>query len=334
MVSSWAIFNYRLDHNRQRSITMSHTLLLMGALLPSIMKTLESTYTVHRFWESKDQDALLSSLSADCVGVVTDGGRGVEAAILEKLPQVKIVAVFGVGVDAVDRAYCKDHAIRVTNTPDVLSDDVADLAIALALAVSRQLVVGDHYARSGRWQSDGAMPLTRRIMGKRAGIFGMGSIGNVLAKRLEGFDMDISYCNRRQRPESAHRYIASLTDLAKQVDFLFITASATDDSIGAINHDVLNALGSEGYLINVSRGSLVDEPALISALQDNLIAGAGLDVFANEPVIPDAFFTMNNVVLQPHNASGTWETREAMGKLVLDNLSAHFSGQSLLTPIE
>lgn len=312
---------------------MSHTLLLMGPLLPSVMQTLESTYSVHRYWESDDQVALLAGLAADCVGVVTDGGRGVAAAVLEVLPLVKIVAVFGVGVDSVDLDFCKEHGIVVTNTPDVLSDDVADMAIALALAVSRQLVIGDQYARAGRWPSEGAMPLTRRVMGKRAGIYGMGSIGNALARRLAGFDMSIKYCNRRERKESAHTFVASLTELAASVDYLFVTASATADSVGAINAEVLDALGANGYLINVSRGTLVDEPTLITYLQKNKIAGAGLDVFADEPNIPDAMFSLPNVVLQPHNASGTWETREAMGKLVLDNLQAHFNNESLLTPV-
>lgn len=312
---------------------MSHTLLLMGPLLPSVMQTLESTYSVHRYWESDDQASLLAGLAADCVGVVTDGGRGVAAAVLEALPQVKIVAVFGVGVDSVDLDFCKEHGIVVTNTPDVLSDDVADMAIALALAVSRQLVIGDQYARAGRWPSEGAMPLTRRVMGKRAGIYGMGSIGNALARRLAGFDMSIKYCNRHERKGSAHTFVASLTELAASVDYLFVTASATPDSVGAINAEVLDALGANGYLINVSRGTLVDEPTLITYLQKNKIAGAGLDVFADEPNIPDALFSLPNVVLQPHNASGTWETREAMGKLVLDNLQAHFNDESLLTPV-
>ncbi|MFK7994949.1 MAG: 2-hydroxyacid dehydrogenase [Granulosicoccus sp.] len=313
---------------------MSQTLLLMGPLLPSVMQTLESTYSMHRYWESDDQAALLKKLGNDCVGVVTDGGRGVEAEVLVHLPNVKIVAVFGVGVDAVDRDYCKQHGIAVSNTPDVLSDDVADMAVALALAVSRQLVSGDQYARAGNWPVQGAMPLTRRLMGKRAGIYGMGSIGNALAKRLTGFDMRISYCNRRPRDNSPHTFVASLTELAESVDYLFITASATPESVGSINAAVLDALGTDGYIVNVSRGTLIDEPTLVKYLQANKIAGAGLDVFAAEPNIPEALFALSNVVLQPHNASGTWETREAMGKLVLDNLQAHFNDQPLLTPVD
>jgi hydroxypyruvate reductase len=312
---------------------MSQTLVLMGPLLPSVMQNLESNYQVHRFWEAEDKGALLESVKTQCTGVVTDGGRGVEAAVLEKLPNVKMVGVFGVGVDAVDLGYCREHGIAVSNTPDVLSDDVADMAMALALAISRRLVLGDAYARAGRWPAEGAMPLTRRVMGKRAGIYGMGSIGNALAKRLDGFGMQISYCNRSERAGSAYQFVASLEELARNVDYLFVTASATPESIGAVNAQVLDALGSEGYLINVSRGTLVDEPVLIDYLQNNKIAGAGLDVFAKEPTIPEALFSLDNVVLQPHNASGTWETREAMGNLVLDNLAAHFSNNPLLTPV-
>lgn len=312
---------------------MSHSLLLMGPLLPSVMQTLESTYSVHRYWESDDQSALLQSISDNCEGVVTDGGRGVEAEVLRQLPNAKVVSVFGVGVDAVDLDYCKANNIVVSNTPDVLSDDVADMAIALALATSRQLVFGDSYARAGKWPANGAMPLTRRVMGKKAGIYGMGSIGNALAKRLEGFDMQISYCNRSQRSDSSYAFCPSLVELAAKVDYLFVTASATPGSVGSVNKEVLDALGSDGFLINVSRGTLIDEPVLISYLQEEKIAGAGLDVFASEPNIPEAFFSMNNVVLQPHNASGTWETREAMGKLVLDNLAAYFADKPVLTPV-
>ncbi|MBX2883845.1 MAG: 2-hydroxyacid dehydrogenase [Granulosicoccus sp.] len=312
---------------------MKHTLLLMKALLPSVMETLENRYTIHRYWEADDPDSLLLNIEADCVGVVTDGGRGVESAILQRLPKVAIVSVFGVGVDAVDLDYCRQHNIAVTNTPDVLSDDVADLAIALALAVSRQVVVADQYARQGRWEKEGPMQLTRRLTGKTAGIYGMGSIGDALARRLDGFAMQVSYCNRNEKSNSKYRFVSSLTQLAMQVDYLFITASANTETIGAVDENVLDALGPDGYLINVSRGSLIKEPVLVDFLEQHRIAGAGLDVFVDEPRIPDSLSTMDHVVLQPHVASGTWETRQAMGKLVLDNLEAHFNQSSLLTPV-
>lgn len=305
----------------------------MGPLLPAVMDTLESTYTVHRHWEADDGDALVERIAGDCRGVVTDGGRGVSKAVLEKLPKAEIVAVFGVGVDAVDLDYCAARGLPVTNTPDVLSDDVADLAVALALAVSRRLVVADRHAREGRWATEGGLPLTTRMMGKKAGIYGMGSIGRVLARRLAAFDMDIAYCNRSERADSPHRFVASLEDMARDVDFLFVTAAATPDTIGAVDRAVLDALGPDGWLVNVSRGTLVDEPALVDALREGRIAGAGLDVFADEPNIPEALFPLDNVVLQPHVASATHETRAAMGQLVLDNLEAHFAGRELLTPV-
>ena len=312
---------------------MKPTLLMIGPLLPNIMQEIEHTYTVHRYWEATDTGELLNTIATDCVGVVTDGGRGVDRMVLQQLPNADIVAVYGVGVDAVDLDYCREKDIHVTNTPDVLSDDVADLAVALALASCRQLAFADRYIRSGQWPTKGALPLGTRLTGKCAGIFGLGSIGSCLAKRLSGFDMDISYCNRSPRSDVNFRWVPSVEQLASEVDFLFVTASATTDSIGAINQSVLNALGDTGYLINVSRGSLVDEPALLDALSKRVIAGAGLDVFAAEPSVPEAFFDLDNVVLQPHQASGTHETRQAMGQLVIDNLAAHFSASSLLTPV-
>jgi len=312
---------------------MSKSLLLMGPLFDATMQTLESDYAVSRYWESDDQQALLSSIADSCVGVVTDGGRGVESSILDQLPNAKVISVFGVGVDAIDLDYCAKNGISVGNTPDVLSDDVADLAVALAIMTSRQMVSADSYTRKGKWKSSGAFPLTTRMMGKKAGIFGMGSIGECLAKRLAAFDMNISYCNRNKKPDSPHQYVESLVQMAADVDFLFVTAAATSGTIGAVNQAVLDALGEHGYLINVSRGTLVDEPVLIDYLKNNRIAGAGLDVFHNEPNMDDAFFALPNVVLQPHVASGTFETRKAMGDLMLENLQCHFSGKPLTASV-
>lgn len=312
---------------------MTKALLLMGPLFDKTMQTLESTYEISRYWEASNPDELLDSLSQTCVGVVTDGGRGVEKRILEKLPNAKVVSVFGVGVDAVDLDYCKTNGIAVGNTPHVLSDDVADLAVGLALATCRQIVNADAYTRANSWAASGAFPLTTRMMGKKAGIFGMGSIGECLATRLTAFNMSVSYCNRNQKSNSPYRYVASLEQLASEVDFLFITAAATQGTIGAVNEAVLNKLGESGYLINVSRGTLVNEPALIDCLSNNKIAGAGLDVFHDEPNVPPALLTMSNVVLQPHIASGTFETREAMGDLMLENLSCHFSNKPLTASV-
>ena len=307
---------------------MSRTLLLMGPLLPAIQEELERENDVHRHWEASDPDALLASIAGSCEGVVTDGGRGVSSEVLSRLPKAKIVSVFGVGVDAVDLDWCREHGVRVGNTPDVLSGDVADLAVALALAACRGMVTRDAHVRAGKWPA-GGLPLTVRMFGKRAGIYGMGSIGGAIAERLEGFGMDISYCNRSKKAGSAYRFVPELAELAKGVDFLFVAAAATPDTIGSVNAEVLDALGESGWFVNVSRGTLVDEPVLLEYLRDGRIAGAGLDVFADEPNVPEGFLDLDNVVLQPHVASGTRETRLAMGRLVLDNLAAHFDGREL-----
>jgi len=310
---------------------MKPDILLIGPLLESVLDSLDSAYNVHRLYEADDPDALIANIADNTTAVVTDGGNGVKASVLERLPQVKIVAVFGVGVDAVDLEYCKKNAIAVTNTPDVLSGDVADLAVALMLAVSRNIVGSDNYVRAGHWATQGNMPLTTRMFGKTAGIIGMGSIGMEIAKRLEGFDMDVVYCNRNKRSDVSARYYDSAADMAKDVDYLIVAASASESTFKMVNTDVLTALGSGGYLINISRGTLIDQDALIEALDENTIKGAGLDVFVDEPNVPQALINMKNVVLQPHQASATLDTRKAMGKLVTDNLARFFDGRPLIT---
>lgn len=310
---------------------MKNEILLIGPLLESVMDLLETSYIVHRYYDADDPEHLLTRVADTITAVVTDGGRGVEAAVLAKLPKARIVAVYGVGVDAVDLDYCRQAGIAVTNTPDVLSGDVADLAIGLMLAVSRNMIEADAYARSGRWQEQGAMALQHRMFGKSVGILGMGSIGIQIARRLEGFDMDVAYCNRRKRSDVSNRYYASPVEMASEVDFLIIAAAASTSTEKIIDAEILQALGPNGYLINVSRGSLVDEDALIAALEQKMIKGAGLDVFAIEPNVPDALCKLNNVVLQPHQASATHETRKAMGMLVVENLSRFFDERPLLT---
>jgi len=312
---------------------MSQTLLLMGPLFEATMTELETTHKVERYWEASDKTALLQSIADKCIGIVTDGGLGVSNTILKQLPNVKLISVFGVGIDSIDLDFCRTQGIRVGNTPDVLSDDVADLAVALALATCRHLVTGDQYARKGQWPKHGAMPLTTRMMGKSAGIYGMGSIGSCLAKRLNAFDMPVSYCNRSPKAGSPYTFVESLEQLASESDFLFITAAATEGTIGSVNRSILDALGPNGYLINVSRGTLVDEPVLVEYLTNNKIAGAGLDVFQNEPDIPTSLFGLSNVVLQPHHASGTYETRLAMGNLMLQNLNTGITGKPMVAQV-
>ncbi|MEM7260179.1 MAG: NAD(P)-dependent oxidoreductase, partial [Pseudomonadota bacterium] len=239
------------------------------------------------------------------------------------------LSVFGVGVDAVDVDYCKSKGIRVGNTPDVLSEDVADLAIALALASYRQLTFAHNYTCAGKWVSDGPAPLTRKFSGSRVGIFGLGRIGLEIARRAEGFGCDVSYCNRNPRADVSFQYFSDLKQMADAVDCLVIAVAPGGDMQGVIDADIMRRLGPSGHLVNISRGWVVNENDLVAALQSGELGGAGLDVFADEPNVPEALMALPSAVLQPHVASGTVETRTAMGDLMLENLSKYFSGSEL-----
>lgn len=296
------------------------------------MAILEATYVVHRLWEQRDHAAYLAGIGPRIRALGTRGDLGASAELMQQLPNLELVAVYGVGYDAVDLAHARSRAIRVTNTPDVLTDDVADMAFALLLATARRIPFGDAHVRSGAW-ADGPMPLTTSISGKRLGILGFGRVGRAVARRAAGFGMDIAYCARRADPAAAYRWFADATGLAAHVDFLVVCLAASAETKGMVDASVLQALGPAGILVNVARGSVVDEPALLIALRDGTIAGAGLDVFCNEPAPDAGFSALQNVVLQPHNASGTVETRAAIGALVRKNLAAHFAGEALPTPV-
>lgn len=308
------------------------TLLMTGAYPQWDMEALERDYQVLRLYEAGDPDALIAANAADIRAIATRGDLGASADLMARLPNLEIVTVFGVGIDGVDFAHTRACSIKVTNTPDVLTDDVADIAVALLLAAARLVPQGDRLIRSGIWPKSG-LPLVTRVHGKKAGIVGMGRIGSSVAKRLRAFGCDISYFARSEKPGSPFRFEPDLLALAADSEFLIVTLSGGEATKNMINAPVLSALGPDGIFVNVSRGSTVDEPALIEALQQKTIKAAGLDVFWNEPNINPAFFTLDNTVLQPHHASGTVETRRAMGQLVRDNLAAHFAGRPLLTPV-
>jgi len=314
----------------KKTMAEKKSLVLVNPVYNVTQKVLEATYDVHRLWESKDQAATLASLADSVEGVVTDGGSGASAELLRQLPNAKVVSVFGVGVDAVDLDYCKANGIRVGNTPDVLTDDVADIALLLALGSFRRAAWTHNYACAGKWASDGPAPLTSRFSGCKVGIFGMGRIGSAIARRLQGFDCQISYCNRSQRSDVDYQYFPDLTEMASAVDCLILAVAPTPQMKGTVAKEILQALGPAGHLVNISRGLVVDEKALIEALQNNVIAGAGLDVFADEPNIPAELLALDNVILQPHVASATVTTRTAMGQLVLDNLAHYFAGDELV----
>jgi D-3-phosphoglycerate dehydrogenase len=296
------------------------------------LEDLDSRYMVHRLWEVANRAAFLRDVGGNIRAVATRGEIGASAELMRALPRLEIVSCYGVGTDAIDLAHAKASGIRVTNTPDVLTADVADIGVGLLLAVARQIPQADRYVRDGRWRSAN-MQLVTRVHGKQVGIVGMGRIGVEVAKRLAAFDCPIAYFDVAHRSDLPYTFVSDLIALAEQSEFLIVTLAGGASTQGIINADVLRALGRNGILINISRGSTVDEKALLDALEHNAIMGAGLDVFWNEPNIDERFLTLENVILQPHHASGTVETRQAMGQLVRDNLAAHFARQPLLTPV-
>jgi lactate dehydrogenase-like 2-hydroxyacid dehydrogenase len=252
--------------------------------------------------------------------------------LLAQLPNAKVVAVFGVGYDGVDVQAAIEHGIPVTHTPDVLTDDVADLAMGLVLSVGRAIPQADQFVRAGLWPS-GPLALGRKVSGARLGIVGLGRIGKAIAQRARAFGMSIAYTARTEKPESGFKFFPTAAELAANVDFLVVITPGGTGTRHLINADVLRALGPRGYLINVARGSVVDEDALIEALQNGTIAGAGLDVFASEPHVPQSLWSLPQVVLTPHIASATSDTRQAMADLAFANMQAGVSGQPLRSPV-
>jgi lactate dehydrogenase-like 2-hydroxyacid dehydrogenase len=311
---------------------MKPTVLLIEPMMESIEAALDAAYEVHRLFQAPDPGALLAEVGPRVRGIATGGGSGARREIVDALPKLEIIAINGIGTDAVDLVHARERGIRVTTTPGVLTDDVADLGIALWLAASRQLSAGDRYVRAGLWGRQ-ALPLAFKASGKRLGILGMGRIGRAIARRAEPFDTRIAYTDIYAFDDLPYAFEPTLLALASDSDVLIVAASGGAQSRGIVNAAVLDALGPHGILVNVARGTVVDEPALVAALQEGRLGGAGLDVFLDEPRVPEALWTMDNVVLQPHRASATVETRTAMGELVLANLAAQFAGQEPVTPV-
>ena len=295
---------------------------------------LEESFVVHKYYEAPDKAALLAEVGPNVRGIATRGELGADAELIAALPKLEIISIYGVGFDAVDLDACRARGIRVTNTPGVLTDDVADLGVALALAQSRGIVGAEAWARSGNWAAKGLYPLQRKVTGKKAGVLGLGRIGFEVAKRLAGFNMDIAYSDISAKDYAPDwEFVADPVALAERSDFFFVTLAASAETRHIVDKDVIEAVGPEGVLINVSRASNVDEEALLDALESGKLGSAALDVFDNEPNINPRFLVLDNVLLQPHQASGTVETRKAMGQLMRDNLAAHFAGQDLPTPV-
>jgi lactate dehydrogenase-like 2-hydroxyacid dehydrogenase len=300
---------------------MKHKVLQYGRLMPSLEKQLAEAFDWVRLVDQADPKAWLREHGREVVGLATAGFA--DAALIEALPSLKVISSFGVGVDKIDLDAAARRGIPVGNTPDVLNDCVADLAIGLMIDVARGIGASERYLRAGSWPK-GAYPLQHRFSGKKLGILGLGRIGHAIAKRALAFEMDIRYHNRRPVTDTSIAHEPSLVELARWCDFLVVIVPGGAATHHLIDETVLNALGPKGYLINVARGSVVDEPALVRALQDKRIAGAALDVFENEPQVPAELMALDNVVLVPHIGSATVETRAAMAQRVFDNLQAFF----------
>lgn len=298
-------------------------------LIPEINEQLDSLYEMHRYFEIADQKAWLQQHGSAIQAVITGGHTGISREMLEQLPDVKVVAINGVGTDAVDLAYCRGRGLAVTATLGALTEDVADLAIGLLIAACRNLCAVDRFVRDGQWEQHpqpSAIPLARRFSGMRVGIVGMGRVGRAVATRVTAFGCPIFYTDLRPMDDIAHQFVPDLVDLARQVDALVLCAAA-DKAEGIVNAPVLEALGPQGFLVNVARGRLVNETDLTAALGAGQIAGVGLDVFVDEPRVPLTLRQSDRATLQAHRASATWETRRAMADMVLASVAQALAGE-------
>jgi lactate dehydrogenase-like 2-hydroxyacid dehydrogenase len=309
-------------------------LLMPGPMNPAVMKGCDSRFEVLRLWEAADPDALLRERGAEVVAVATGGQRRVDDDLMSALPGLQIVANFGVGYDTVDAAAAARRGVVVTNTPGVLDDEVADTALGLLLMTVRELPQAERHLRTGRWEQDGPYPLTTATMkGRTLGIVGLGRIGEAIASRAVAFGMTIAYHNRNEKPGSPYRYYPDLVTMARDVDTLLLATPGGAGTRHLVGREVLEALGPDGLLVNVARGSVVDEEALVDALRTRTILGAGLDVYAQEPHVPQALLDLDNAVLLPHVGSASEPTRRAMGELVVANLEAWFDRGEPITPV-
>lgn len=305
---------------------------MIAPMMPMVSEGIARELTLLKAWEAPDRDAFLAKAGATARGLAAGGHGRIDGAFLDRFPKLEIISSFGVGYDTIDAAEAGRRGIIVTNTPDVLTDEVADLAIGLLLATLRHVPQVDRYLRAGRWLEK-PYPLSPTLRGRTIGILGLGRIGKAVARRLEGFDVEIVYHGRSQQADVSYRYFPTLVGMAEAVDVLMAVAPGGADTRHIINAEVLAALGPEGVLINVGRGSVVDESALIAALQAKTILSAGLDVFEDEPKVPAELIAMDHIVLLPHIGSASVHTRNAMGQLVVDNLVSWFKGKGPLTPV-
>jgi lactate dehydrogenase-like 2-hydroxyacid dehydrogenase len=311
-------------------------LLQTGPMMPLIEAGTAKAFTIHKLHEAKDREALLLQIGADVVAMTTGGHTGVktDAALMARLPKLRVIGNFGVGYDSIDVATAAKRNVIVTNTPDVLSEEVADTALGLMLMTVRELGQAERYLLAGRWPKEGDYRLTpASLRGSTLGMVGMGRIGQAIATRAAAFGMPIVYFSRSKKADVAYPYYSNLVDMAKAVDILLVITPGGPSTKNMINADVLKALGPKGIFINMARGTVVDEPALIAALKARTIHSAGLDVFWNEPKIDPAFLALDNVTLLPHVGSASEHTRDLMGQMVVDNLAAFVAGKAPVSPV-
>ena len=307
----------------------------MGSYPDWDQKPLDDAFTMHRYFEAKDKAAFLAEFGPRVRGMATRGELGASADVIAACPKLEVISVYGVGYDAVNLDACRARGIRVTNTPDVLTKDVADLGVGMMLMQARGMGGAEAWVRDGSWAAKGGYPLQHRVWGRRAGILGLGRIGHEVALRLEGFGMQVAYCNPTPKAHAKNwTYFPDPVALADWADFYFVTLAASAATRHIVDRRVIEALGPEGMLINISRAANIDEAALLEALESGRLGSAALDVFEGEPKLNSRFLALPNVLLQPHHASGTVETRKAMGQLLRDNLTAYFAGNPLLTPVQ
>jgi lactate dehydrogenase-like 2-hydroxyacid dehydrogenase len=310
---------------------MTVEILMPRPVLASVDEALARDFTVHRLWEAEDREAFLKEVGPRIRGIATF--HGCDAALMRACPKLEIVSSFGVGYDNVDTGHARAHGIRVCNTPGVLDDAVAELAFGLMISLCRRIPQTDAYVRQGRWAREGNYRFTQELTGGVVGVLGLGRIGKAFALRAQAFKMRVVYHGRSEQAYVPYLYYADLEAMARDVDWLVSIAPGGEATRGIISRRVLEALGPEGCLVNIGRGSAVDEPAMVEMLRSGALGGAALDVFADEPQVPEALLALDNVVLSPHQGSATHKTRWAMGDLVVRNLKAHFAGEPLISPV-
>ena len=308
---------------------MAEDILQTHKLLDRCEKALAERFTVHKLHEADDKEALIRGLAPRLRGIA---GGNVGAELMDKLPKLEIIANFGVGYDSIDTKAARERGIHVTNTPNVLNDAMAEITIGLMTALARRIPQTDRFVREGKWLK-GSYPLQVELNGKTVGILGLGRIGKEIALRAQAMKMRVVYHGRHRQPDEPYTYYDKLVDMARDADWLVLIAPGGKATDKIVNREVLEALGPEGFLVNMGRGTLVDEPVLVEMLQQGKIAGAALDVFEKEPNVPEALFGLDNVVLSPHQGSATHQTRNKMGDLVVANLVAHFAGEPLISAV-